>query len=115
MSSATVKWNGKELSAAIKKSAVSGLKDAAEFLLDEAKKLVPIDEGTLENSGNTSVDEASMESTVYFDTPYAVKQHEDMSLQHTGNRQAKYLETPAKENRKKLIEIVADSIKEATS
>jgi len=110
MTKVKVDWNGKQVSDAMKKGGLKGLKDAAEFLLDEALRLVPIDDGTLANSGNTSVDEGSMTAAVYFDTPYAVRQHEDLTLSHNNGRQAKYLENPAKENRGKLAKIVADSI-----
>jgi hypothetical protein len=106
-----IEWKGKQLSDAVKKSGLAGLKDAAEFLLDEALKIVPIDESTLANSGNTSVDENSMTAAVFFDTPYAVTQHEDLTLNHKNGRQSKYLENPAKENRKKMQGMIANSIK----
>lgn len=107
----TSKWKIKELSANVKKNGDAGLKEAAEYLLDKALQIVPIDEGTLANSGNTSVD--GNEATVYFDTPYAITQHEDMTLEHKNGRRAKYLESPLKENRQKLQDIIAKKIGEA--
>lgn len=107
----TVKWNSKPVLSSIKKNGNAGIKDAAEYLLDKSLQVVPLDESTLANSGNTSVDENS--ATVYFDTPYAIKQHEDLTLQHINGRQAKYLENPLKENRKKLQDIIANKIKGA--
>lgn len=71
-----------------------GLQLGAEHLLGEARKLVPHEEGVLENSGRTSFDDTSHTAAVSFDTPYAAVQHEDLSFQHDDGRQAKYLEQP---------------------
>ena len=51
-------------------SAARGLSIAAEHILGEARKLVPIEEATLERSGATSVDEGRLVAAVSFDTPY---------------------------------------------
>lgn len=105
-----IDWRGDNT---IKETAIGaseGLKDAAEFLLDEANKLVPTDEGTLANSGNTVVD--SLQSAVYYDTPYAIRQHEDTTLTHKNGRQSKYLETPFKRYESKLQKIIAAAIQD---
>ena len=43
---------------------------------------------------------------VGFDTEYAVRIHEDLSLNHPNGGQAKYLEQPAREFRREMMEIV---------
>ena len=68
-----------------------GLRDAVEHLLTEANKRVPHDDGTLERTGTASVD--GDRGAVSYDTPYAVRQHEDMDLAHDGKGEAKWLET----------------------
>lgn len=111
MSNFTVKWHGKEVTQELHSAAVKGLKDAAEFLLDESNKIAPIDEGTLIASGETSVDAQKLQSAVSYDTPYAVVQHEDMSLSHKNGRQSKFLETAYKNNIKRIRDYLARSIK----
>lgn len=65
---------------------------AAEHILGEANKRAPIEEGTLIRSGTVSTDPGNFSAAVSYDTPYAVKQHEDMTLRHDQGRTAKYLE-----------------------
>lgn len=74
--------------------AAKGLELGAHHLLGASRKLVPHEEGTLENSGKVSVDPGSHQAAVSFDTPYAVRQHEEMDYAHDDGRQAKYLEQP---------------------
>jgi hypothetical protein len=108
-----VEWKGKAASAAAKRGAIRGLQMATELLLAEAVKIVPLDEAALQDSGKTSVDEEKLEGKVTFDTPYAVVQHEDLTLHHPNGRKAKYLETPWRENSSKFAELIAFQIKRA--
>lgn len=75
--------------------AVKGVTDSVEFLLTEANKHVPHDEGTLERSGSTGVEKSAgaVAGSVSYDTPYAVRQHEDMTLHHSGKGKSKWLES----------------------
>lgn len=80
----------------IKRDAAKGLAAAAENILAEAVRIVPLEEGTLQNSGVTRID--GLTAAVGFGAgaaaPYAVRQHEDLSLHHDQGRTAKYLEKP---------------------
>jgi hypothetical protein len=89
-----ITWHGHRITRQARKGAVRGLALAAEHILTEAQKIVPIEEGTLGRSGTASVDDGKLRAAVSFDTPYAVVQHEDMTLGHDAGRQAKYLEQP---------------------
>lgn len=62
-----------------------------EHVLDVSNRHVPHELGDLERSGRVTPPEAG-EVVVYYDTPYAVVQHEDLTLQHDAGRTAKYLE-----------------------
>ena len=73
---------------------MAALQDIAEYVLGEAIQQVPHEEGDLQSSGKVSVDEGSSRVAVSYDTPYAVRQHEDMTYQHDPGRKAKYLEDP---------------------
>ena len=105
----TLKWYGAEVEAKAHAAAESGLQHAAEHLLEESRRIVPIDTGILSKSGVASHEGTT--AAVSYDTPYAVAVHEDMTAAHQPGRQAKYLETPLNELHDKLLGIVADEIR----
>lgn len=79
--------------AAMKEGAEEGLRLAGEHVLNVSNSQVPHEEGDLERSGTVSdVDPADNTITIAYDTPYAVRQHEDLSYKHDAGRNAKYLE-----------------------
>lgn len=93
--SVTMKWRGVEATAAERAGAARGLTLWAEHVLQQSVEIVPLLEGTLERSGAVSPANAeSLTAAVSYDTPYAVRQHEDLTYHHPNGRQAKYLETP---------------------
>lgn len=108
-----ITWNGPAAVKAARGGAVRGLRAAVDFILGEAIKIVPLDEGTLQDSGKATVDEAELVGIVSFDTKYAVKQHEDLTLHHANGRQAKYLEQPWRENDAKIQEIIGTHVRQA--
>lgn len=108
------KWDGEAVGAAIRAATVRGLGLWAENLLTESNALVPLDEATLQRSGVASVDDDELTAAVSYDTPYAVRQHEDMTLRHPGGRQAKYLEQPFIETRALAAKIIANQIRKVT-
>lgn len=87
---------------------MAALRDVAEYVLGESIRQVPLEEGDLQSSGKVSVDEGRSMAAVSYDTPYAIRQHEDLSYKHDAGRKAKYLEDPliaaAKGPAKKIIE-----------
>lgn len=106
-----ITWNGDALTRRAKAGALRGLKLSAEYLLSESTKLVPLDEGTLQDSGKATVDEATMTGNVTYDTPYAVVQHEAMDFVHPNGRQAKYLEEPWMANAGRFLVIIGEQIR----
>ncbi|MCF2531749.1 minor capsid protein [Yinghuangia sp. KLBMP8922] len=79
----------------MREGAARGLLLGAEHVLDESSRQVPLDEATLQRSGTVSVDEGTLTAAISYDQPYAVRQHEDLSLNHPmPGRNAKYLERP---------------------
>ena len=89
------------------------LRVAGEFVLTEANKHVPHDEGTLERSGNVDVNPEGTRAAISYDTPYAVKQHEDMSLKHPGKGQGKWLENTFTREADTVRQIIANALSEA--
>lgn len=76
----------------VRDAAMSAMEDLGEHVLEESNRVVPIEEGTLQRSGNVSSDRGAGKVRIGYDTPYAVRQHEDMDLRHDEGRQAKFLE-----------------------
>lgn len=108
-----VEWHGDKVTAEEKAATLRGLGLAAEHLLGAAKAIVPIEEATLERSGVASVDRSSMSASVSFDTPYAVRQHEELTWKHAPGRQAKYLEQPAITERETMLALMAAELRRA--
>lgn len=101
------------VSARVRAAAASALGDGAEHLLEVANRTVPIEEGTLGRSGTTKVDDGSLRAAVGYDTPYAARQHEEMTYQHDAGRRAKWLEATFKERSKAVGDLIADRIRDA--
>lgn len=84
------------------------LHEAAEYVLGESTKVVPIEEGTLSGSGMTKVvgDTAGIGYGSGPAAPYAVIQHEDLTFKHDAGRHAKYLELPLMGAQQTILAIV---------
>lgn len=106
-----LRWNGQAATTDARRGAARGLRVGLEHLLNVARDRVPIEEGTLERSGAVTVDEANLEGAVSFDQPYAVRQHEDMTLRHDAGRTAKYLEGPLDEEQGTILALIAAQVR----
>jgi len=99
----------------MREGAADGLEEWAEYVLQQSSQLVPIEEGTLQNSGTVEVDRADLKAAVGYGNggarDYAVRQHEDLSLRHDSGRSGKYLERPAMQSRAVGEQIIGDAIK----
>ncbi|MEV0988013.1 hypothetical protein [Streptomyces sp. NPDC049949] len=113
MSRARLRWNGDAATAAIKQAAARGLLLSAEHVLAASRQRVPIAEGTLERSGATSVDDATMTAAVSYDTPYAARVHEDMTARHSPGRSAKYVEAVLPETAGEVQALIAAQVRRA--
>lgn len=97
----------------VREAAGEGLELAAEHVIGVAKSRAPHEEGTLERSGAQDTDRAALRSALSFDTPYAVVQHEDLTLTHDDGRQAKYLESAMTGERDTALQIISAQIRRA--
>ena len=96
---------------AVRAAAEQGLQDATEALLEQSNRSVPIEEATLARSGTASRD--GLHGVVSYDTPYAARQHEDTRLRHDPGRRAKWLELTLHEERSRLLEHIAEQVRQA--
>lgn len=108
---ARLRWNGDAALRGTRQGAARGLRLAAEHVLAESRRRVPIEEGTLERSGTATVDESALTAAVAYDTPYAIRQHEEMTYRHDAGRSAKYLETPLTEESATVAAIIAAQLR----
>lgn len=108
-----IKLNGAQVKAKSRAAGIKGLRLGMEHLLQVAREIVPIEEKILQDSGVASVDEPGLKAAVSFDTPYAVRQHEELTWKHDPGRTAKYLEGPMVTEKDTILELVAAQIRRA--
>ncbi|XXZ49909.1 hypothetical protein AAGT00_16560 [Streptomyces cavourensis] len=113
MSRTRLRWNGDAAAGAIREAAARGLLLGAEHVLAASRQRVPINEGILERSGATSVDESTMTAAVSYDTPYAARVHEDLNARHSPGRTAKYLESVLPEVSGEVHALIAAQVRRA--
>jgi hypothetical protein len=99
-------------------AALQGLGDWAEHVLEQSSRIVPIEEGTLQNSGTTAVDAGSMTAAVGYGrggaAAYAVIQHEK-PMRHDAGRSDHYLSDPAEQSAAVAQTILAGRIRSVLS
>jgi hypothetical protein len=88
-----------------------GLDLALEYLLGEANQTAPIEEDTMIRSGTTA--RKGLKGNVHYDSPYAARQHEEMTWAHDEGRRAKWLELTFNEEIPAVKEILAKAIRGA--
>lgn len=104
-------WRGPEVQARTRSATRAALGKGAAYLLARAIPRTPVQDGILRGSGATDVDDTR--ASVYFDTPYAARQHEEIGWRHPKGGQAKYLETTVMEERGNAQQIVAAEVRRA--
>jgi hypothetical protein len=92
-------------------NALEGLFIAAEHILGVSNEQVPFEEGDLAASGGVSQDESTTQTAISYNTDYAVRQHEDMTMKHDSGRNAKFLENAVNSERATASRIIANTIK----
>lgn len=97
--------------APLRKRAEEALDEAGDFLLEQANRTAPIEEAVLIGSGKVTTDRDDLVTTVSYDTPYAVRQHEDTRLRHDQGRRAKWLELTFREQKHRVLRYLADRIR----
>jgi hypothetical protein len=99
------------VSAKVHEATIQAVGDAAEYVLETANRTVPLEEGTLQRSGD--VDHDGLKATISYDTPYACRQHEDSRNRHDSGRRAKWLEKTFQEETGKVREFLKSAIGKA--
>lgn len=92
------------------KGTAQGVRKAAEHVLKESNRNLPILDRDLLQSGRVTYDEDT--AAVTYDAPHALKQHEDQRLEHPNGGSAKYLENAFNSEKKAILEILAREMRE---
>lgn len=106
-----VNWRGPEIAQRARGATRKALGKGAAFILAQAIPRTPIRDGDLRSSGGTDV--ADDRASVYFDTEYAARQHEELGWRHPKGGQAKYLENTMLEERGRARDIMAAEVRRA--
>lgn len=109
--SVKVTWRGDEAKSKVIRGAPRALRAGGEYLLEAANRTVPIEEDTLEKSGKVSV--SGLQATVSYDTPYARRQHEDLTLRHSSGRRAKWLQRTLDERARAINDVIGSVLRGA--
>jgi hypothetical protein len=133
------KWRIKEAVKIAEEAWLKALRTGAEAILTEAIDEAPVDTGTLRRSGTVTVGKLpdlaqvyeaaesgsdmkdafpgpeGKEKAVYisFNTPYALRQHEELDYKHPRGGKAKYLEDPFNRNKEKVLQYAEKQVKKA--
>lgn len=101
----------KNMKPEVKQAGMRALGDAAEFILGESNKTVPLDEGNLQRSGIVSLSDTDAQANISYDTPYARRLHEHPQYNFQNGRRGKWLEKTIEENGDKVRDYLAREFK----
>lgn len=103
------------LTEAMRKAAQEAVQEVAEDILTEANDRVPLDEGDLARSAEVVPFPQEGKAAITYDTPYAIRQHEDRTLNHPRQGEHHWLEKTVEENAPRYFQHIADKIRSAMS
>ena len=104
-------WHDGAARIAYKAAAKEALTRGAGFILSLSNVIVPFDEGILAGSGFVDVDADQGEATVSYDTPYAVRLHENPQYDFQNGRKGKWLESTMNEHGAEAQDLMAKVVK----
>lgn len=93
----------------ILEAAEHAVKAGGDHILDVSNEHVPLEHGTLRDSGKVTQDGPT--ATISYGTAYAVVEHERTDLKHDHGRTAKFLEKALTGEKGRVGQIIADHIR----
>ena len=106
---ADLRWHGELARQRARNAASRALREVAEVLLEEANRTIPHRTGHMMRTGATHQPDPLL-CFVSYDTPYAVRQHEDTRLRHAQGRRAEWLRLALDENRDRFLRFLAAQV-----
>lgn len=115
------RWYGKKARKIMFDAGMKALYEGGEAILAESRKEVPHATGTLQRTSGVDEDRSEGAVFIWYSQPYAVRQHEDLTLRHpdprnpisTPGRKAKYLEDPFNRLKDKVMKLARLRVKKA--
>jgi hypothetical protein len=105
-------WKGYAAGEAARRGAAEGVALGAEHIRTVSVDRAPVDTTALRDSATVSHDPETLTAAVSYDTPYAVRQHEELDYQHPEG-EAKYLETALASERDAVAKLIQAQIRKA--
>lgn len=106
-----VNWDDIEAMRAADQGVADGLQMAAQEILAASNQIIPFDEGVLAGSGAIDWSKVAEMAHVFYDTPYAVKLHEDRHLKIQGGRTVQYLRKATMSSKPHVLLWFGDALK----
>ena len=107
-----VKWYGDTVKEITRTAIGQGVFRGLNHIKNEANFLTPIETGALRNSATIKMVN-ERQGFIFYDTPYAIRQHEELDYRHDHPTQAKYLEIPFITEMDKVINFIGQHIDKA--
>ena len=107
--------NRRAMTEAMRDAAARAVLEVAEDALTESNDRAPLDEGDLVRSGDVVPHPEQAAASITYDTPYAIVQHEDVTLKHPRQGEHHWLERTVEENAPRYFQWIADRIRAALS
>lgn len=106
-----VKWDDIVAQRAAKAGQQDGLTEAAGMLLDASNQIVPLDRGDLLGSGQVDFDLDAGTASVYYDTVYAAKLHQNPKYNFQNGRRGKFLQSAVRQGAARVTELYAEGFR----
>lgn len=103
-----IKWDNGPALAAAAEGSKKGLEKASEIVLAMANAHAPLDTGNLIGTGR--VDWDGKEATVYYDTVYAARLHQNPKWHFQHGRQGKWLRTACLKSKPSVLQYFKDAL-----
>lgn len=111
MTKVKVTWDDIVARRAADEGAQDGLVLAAEMLLEASNQLVPLDKGQLMGSGAVDFDLEAQTASVYYDTVYAARVHQNPKWNFKNGRRGGFLRTAARQGKDHVLAKIGDGFK----
>lgn len=106
-----VSWDDIVAQRAAKEGQQDGLVEAAGMLLDASNQIVPLDRGDLMGAGQVDFDLDAGTASVYYDTVYAAKLHQNPKYNFQNGRRGKFLQQAVRQGATRVTELYAEKFR----
>lgn len=110
---ARMKWDDSKAKRIVRTAGLKAINDVIEDIATDSQNEAPLLSGTMERSQAVAENRSQMEVYISYNTPYAIKQHEELGYRHAPGRKAKYLEDPFNRKKGPGLKYIEKKIKQA--